>query len=53
MSSLFGTFVDKKSFIHNLNPSLKLIGVVLIIVLIFLPLGFFGLSICFVILSIL
>lgn len=38
----FSTFVEKKSFMHNLNPSLKLISVVFIIILIFLPIGFFG-----------
>jgi energy-coupling factor transport system permease protein len=32
----------RDSFMHRFNPSLKLIVLVLFIVMIFLPLGFFG-----------
>lgn len=42
----FSNYITKKSFMHNLNPSLKLISVIFIIVMIFLPIGFFGQLIC-------
>ncbi len=35
-------YVNKKSIIHKLNPSLKFIIFVIVIVMIFLPLGFFA-----------
>ena len=38
----FSTSTNKNSFIHNLNPSLKLIWTILLIVIVFLPTGFFG-----------
>ncbi len=42
-----------KSVLHRLNPTLKIIGFVLIICMIFLPLGFFAQIILFIVLSIL
>lgn len=42
----FSNYITKKSFMHNLNPSLKLISVIFIIIMIFLPIGFFGQLIC-------
>ncbi|MDE5617472.1 MAG: hypothetical protein K2I36_01300, partial [Ureaplasma sp.] len=41
-------FTKKNSVIHNLNPSLKFIAFVVMIVMIFLPLGFFSQSIILV-----
>ncbi len=35
-------YIYSNSFIHKLNPALKFIGFILMIVLIFLPLGYFG-----------
>ncbi len=47
----FSNYITKKSFMHNLNPSLKLISVIFIIIMIFLPIGFFGqlISLCVII----
>lgn len=42
MASGFNAYVQKNSIIHRLNPSLKLIGVVFLLVMVFLPTGFFG-----------
>jgi energy-coupling factor transport system permease protein len=49
MNSGFSTYVMRDSFIHRFNPSLKLIMLVFFIVMIFLPLGFFGQLILFVV----
>ncbi len=37
-----GTYIRRNSPIHKLNPSLKFIAYVLFIILVFLPIGFFG-----------
>lgn len=44
----FSTFVKNKSFVHDMNPSLKLIAVVFIVVMIFLPIGFLGQIVTFI-----
>lgn len=35
-------YIYSNSFVHKLNPALKFIGFILMIILIFLPLGYFG-----------
>lgn len=41
-------YIEKKSLWHKLNPAVKLLISLFFIVIIFLPLGFFGLTISFV-----
>ncbi|MDR1235157.1 MAG: energy-coupling factor transporter transmembrane protein EcfT [Mycoplasmataceae bacterium] len=50
MNNSFSTYIARESFVHKFNPSLKLIIAVVFIVMIFLPLGFFGQSILLIIL---
>ncbi|MDR0739354.1 MAG: energy-coupling factor transporter transmembrane protein EcfT [Mycoplasmataceae bacterium] len=52
MNNGFSTYIDRNSFIHKFNPSLKLIILVFFIVMIFMPIGFFGQAIIFIILTI-
>lgn len=35
-------YITRKSFVHNLNPSLKILAFIVFIAMIFLPLGFFA-----------
>jgi energy-coupling factor transport system permease protein len=42
MNNGFSAYIVRDSFMHRFNPSLKLIILVMFIVMIFLPLGFFG-----------
>lgn len=41
MASVNG-FINRNSFMHRLNPSIKFLGFIFLIIMIFLPLGFFG-----------
>ncbi len=47
-----GTYIRRNSPIHKLNPSLKFIAYILFIVLVFLPIGFFGQTILFAVILI-
>ncbi|WEK83233.1 MAG: energy-coupling factor transporter transmembrane protein EcfT [Mycoplasma sp.] len=52
MKNTFDKYVNRKSFWHQLNPLVKLVTTIFLIVVIFLPLGFFGQLFLFVALSI-
>lgn len=43
----FNAYINKNSVIHHLNPSLKFLSFVLLIIMVFLPIGFFGQIILF------
>lgn len=45
----FSNFIHSKTFMHKMNPSLKLMITIFLIVMIFLPIGFFGQLICLLI----
>lgn len=45
----FSTYIHRESFVHRLNPSLKFMCGILMIVMVFLPLGFFGQVVIFAI----
>ncbi len=45
----FSNFIHSKTFMHQMNPSLKLMITIFLIVMIFLPIGFFGQLICLLI----
>ncbi len=38
----FSNFIHSKTFMHKMNPSLKLMITIFLIIMIFLPIGFFG-----------
>ncbi len=52
MQQTLENYINRKSFWHKLNPVIKIIVTILFLVIIFLPIGFFGLTISFVSLAI-
>ena len=52
MQNALERYINKKSFWHNINPTVKLIIIVFLITIVFLPIGFFGIliSTCLIIL---
>ncbi|MDR3330219.1 MAG: energy-coupling factor transporter transmembrane protein EcfT [Mycoplasmataceae bacterium] len=52
MANSFSAYIDRDSYIHRFNPSLKLIILVMFVVMVFLPIGFFGQTILLIVLII-